>query len=502
MENNQPKKKNAGLTALIALLLVITTVASCIGIYAWAKYITSQSGNATAEIAKWNFNLKLNKGDGVSTDTAGPIDLADTIDFTHVKSGTIAPGTNGQFQVIIDTTGTEVDLQYDVTIAISNCPRNITFSRVDENNVTTVLSAGGASNNSRSRTLSFSKYLHAKPTNENGRHVETITWNWPYSSNADENWDARDNEDNGLQVTMNITARGTEMLSDQSVPAADSVQAQAQSGAINRWDSVNYNPGTLTTASIELPDGTSIEGSKLASINLPSGVTLSGTISATEASDWVVLDVNQSTGEVKIIPRTYSSKNLTLNGMNGYNKAIQALNEVASIYLNPSYATSSRSLTVDDVNGVEGRDPTGAATGSASGTSSGTASGNGEVTHSWSHRYGMDENLNIVDYGEGNEEERTYVKTPATGYYSYNTENFGNWNCWLASRCVYLNSDTCDFNVRILYSGSVHYDSLFGVTSDGIADDYSNSYPVVPVVTLKSTVHMDKDSNGVWQLSL
>ena len=509
MENNQPKKKNAGLTALIALLLVVTTVASCIGIYAWARYISSQNGNATAPVAKWNFNVSLKKGQNTVTLGSDPIDLATTA--AHVANGKIAPGTSGTFDIEIDTTGTEVDLQYDVTISLENCPRNITFSRKTGESggedVFTPISAGGASNNADlTRTgITFSEYV---TKDNNGVKTERIKWDWPYSDANDADYDTRDNADeNSINnsnpkkvVTMNITVTGTEKLSNQNAAAADSVQAQAQAGAINRWDSVNYNPGTLTTASIELPKGASIEGSKLASIesDLPAGATLSGTISATEASDWVVLDVNQSTGEVKIIPRTYSSKSLTLNGMNGYNHAIQALNEVASIYLNPSYATSSRSLTVDDVNGVEGHDPTATATGSASGTSS----GNGEITYSWNQRYGMDANLNIVDYGKGNEAERTYLATPTTRHYSYSVGKFSSWSCWLASRCVDLSSYGCGFNVRYLDGGGVSDYYLFSVGSSGGTDDGSNSYPVVPVVTLKSTVHMKKDSNDVWQLSL
>ena len=116
----------------------------------------------------------------------------------------------------------------------------------------------------------------------------------------------------------------------------------------------------------------------------------------------------------------------------------------------------------------------------------------------------MDENLNIVDYGEGNVGERTYVKTPATGYYDYNTENFSNWDCWLASRCVRLYSGSCGFHVRSLDYGYVYGNggSLFCVNSDGYASGSGGSgNPVVPVVTLKSTVHMEK-VNDVWQLSL
>ena len=50
--------------------------------------------------------------------------------------------------------------------------------------------------------------------------------------------------------------------------------------------------------------------------------------------------------------------------MDEYNNAIQALDEVASIYKNDAYATSSKSLTVDDVNKVEEEGATEVASGS------------------------------------------------------------------------------------------------------------------------------------------
>ena len=278
----------------------------------------------------------------------------------------------------------------------------------------------------------------------------------------------------------------------------------ASTSKIARWQSVNYINPTTTIASADLPEGTALKGSRLASTLNVSGASLSDEISSSEAGDWVILDFDETTGEVKIIPRTYSSTYLTLSGMEGYNNAITALDTVAGIYKNDTYASSSRSLTVEDVNAVEGYDPAEVASGSASASAS--ASGNGTITYSWDHRYGMDENLNIVDYGEENVEERTYVRIPETGYYYYETSNFNaNWgtgSCWLASRCVNLYSSYCNFDVRVLGGGGVNYYDLFGVDNGGSTSDSSNGYPVVPVVTLKSTVKMDKDNNGVWQLSL
>ena len=497
MENNQPKKKNAGLTALIALLLIITTIASCIGIYAWAKYISSQNGSANAQVAKWNFNVNLKKGQNTVVLGSEPIDLATTM--THVADNRIAPGTSGTFDIEINTTGTEVDLQYEVAISLENCPRNITFSRKTGESggqdVFTPISAGGASNSADlTRTgITFSEYV----ANDAQQRVytERIKWDWPYSDANDADYDTRDNLDESALndsnpkkiVTMNITVTGTEMTANPNAAPANSVQGQAQAGNVHVGDSVNYNPGdlTTTTASIKLPEGATIEGSKLASVSLPNGTGLFGEINAASAGDWEVLDVNTQTGEVLIFPRTYSQTRLLLQGKSGYNNAIEALNEVASIYLNPTYAISARSLTVDDVNKREDHTPDG-----------------NVASETMGHRYGVDSNLNITDTGSDEyTPDQTYTSTTETGYYSYTTSNFSGMSCWLASRCLDVNSSGCYFGVRNLGVGDVYYSNyLFDVYSDGSSyTDYS-CFPVVPVVSLKSNIQMEK-VNDVWMLN-
>lgn len=516
MENNQPKKKSAGLTALIALLLIITTVASCFGIYAWAKYISSENGQATAQIAKWNFNVSLKAGDNTVTLGEQNIDLV-TTEYNHVASHRIAPGTAGEFDIIIDTTGTEVDLQYDVTLTLENCPRNITFSKKGPGEEkATEISVGGASQTSLSRTLTFSKYV---THGQNGTFTEKIYWNWPYElttgTDAEKTaWDGRDNEDQGKTVTMDITVTGTEMLKNPN----NTVQTLAQNGQIQQWDSINYDPGdgSISDSDLTLAGASLIGDTKVASIN---GATLKGTINASSASDWVVLDVNQTTGEVKIIPRTYSNTLLQLSGKDGYNNAIEAINQVAEIYENTEFAEEgkTRSLTVEDVNKVEDYTPSGSA-----------------LEYTWNAMaYSMDDNLNIVNNGTHKVQVKVGEQEVATGqyediyeeqdvyndgtfkssaenpYYDYNLSKFikktgnNNQSCWLASRCVSLDSGGCSFNVRLLYNGGVNSNNyLFYVRSDGYAGDRNGGCPVVPVVTLKSTVKMEKDSNSVWQLSL
>ena len=253
MENNEKKKMSNGLKALIALLLIITTLASCIGLYAWAKYTSSQSGSATAQIAKWNFDLKLKEGKQNAVETSGPIDLAST-QFNHVANDRIAPGTSGLFYVIIDTTGTEVDVLYNVNITLDNCPRNIKFYRGTDATTGEELSLGGV--NSTSRSFSFSRYLAVKKdvngtiTNENGKKEEPIYWVWDYSGAIEGNattYDQWDTADSNLGTTiMTITATGTEMLEPPSSGASITTAALGQY--------VNLGTNLLDLGNITLSD--------------------------------------------------------------------------------------------------------------------------------------------------------------------------------------------------------------------------------------------------------
>ena len=493
MENNQPKKISAGLTAVIVLLLVITTIASCLGIYAWAKYTTRlPDGQTTAQVAKWHFELR----NGTSQVESGKqlLALTRTDGYGHVVTGELAPGTFGEFLLEIDTTGTEVTLVYDVDITLEDCPVNLIFYKDSAH--TQVLEKEAVSEGVVK--LHWSKYLSLDSTADNyvnKVHLEKIYWNWPYETldqqgNATAG-DAQDKLDNGKEVQMNIVVTGTEKLTansntDPEEPsyAADSVHKQAEDGNIRRWDKVNYNPGSLTITSSALPLGTSlVDGEKQEPI----------TISATEASDWVVLDVNEETGEVKIIPDTQSFTYLVLDKVNGYNNAIQAINAVAEIYLNPLYATSSRGLDIDDVNAVTGYNP--------------------EIeipaSQSFKNRYGIGENLNIVDYGTA--DVRNYSVPLDAVSYSYDIWDKGEGNAlgelyvnsWLTSRSISLDGvPCCSFEVRKLDGGVVGKEILFNLYDNyTYANPEPAGFPVVPVVTLKPTVHMNK-VNNVWQLSL
>ena len=118
----------------------------------------------------------------------------------------------------------------------------------------------------------------------------------------------------------------------------------------------------------------------------------------------------------------------------------------------------------------------------------------------------MDGNLNLVDYGEGNEAERTYTGRQYYRYGLYNIPSYLNWSCWLASRWVEIASSDCRFYVGVAVIEDENHASLdqcdfLDVFADGDVNYNSEyDYTVLPVVTLKSGIHMEKVS-GTWQLT-
>ena len=82
--------------------------------------------------------------------------------------------------------------------------------------------------------------------------------------------------------------------------------------------------------------------------------------------------------------------------------------------------------------------------------------------------------------------------------YVYQTTNFQNKQTfWLASPCIFLFSNECYFNVRVVDSGSVYGFSLFYSDRNGYDVDSS----VVPVVSLKSNIQTSgQTESGEWNL--
>lgn len=245
--------------------------------------------------------------------------------------------------------------------------------------------------------------------------------------------------------------------------------AKTESSGLQKWDRINYTAPNISTASLA---------------NAPNGISLDdGDIVGTDASDWVVLDIDSTSGDVYIIPRSLPEKLIYYTaGIESYNGLGNYLDTVASIFVNSDYATSAKSITIDDIDKAEGHTPAGDAYGPIS----------------FNHRYSFDEDLFLIDGGSSTMHNN--VSTPASdGLDSYTANHFSNLSFWTSSRKIamhdYGTSSSFGLSYARVENGSIGISGFGPIelminqeSTEFISDIEMNddSYTIMPVVKLKA----------------
>lgn len=113
-------RKKILVTMVIMLGIVMTLIYAGVT-DTYSKYVGQvQNKTATAKIAKWRFELN-------GSNELLNIDLDATLTPNPYSTTHVIPGTTGQIDLIFDSVGTEVGVNYNVYIdkALSNMPENI-----------------------------------------------------------------------------------------------------------------------------------------------------------------------------------------------------------------------------------------------------------------------------------------------------------------------------------------------------------------------------------------
>lgn len=124
------KRKLKLLAAFIALIICITQIQQT-----YAKYIDVKEGNTDFTIAKWK--ILVNNQDITDSSTMSSLINPVYIKNDNIKDGVIAPGSEGYFDIEIDSTNTEVSFTYTITL-----------SNTDENNIKDLKITGYSQNGS------------------------------------------------------------------------------------------------------------------------------------------------------------------------------------------------------------------------------------------------------------------------------------------------------------------------------------------------------------------
>lgn len=112
------KKKKVIIVSSILIIMLL----AFIGGQAYAKYISQVRGNGIAEIATWSFKVNGQK------EQVQEIKLVSTYNSETLVNNKIAPGTSGSFNIIVDATGSEVGIKYNIKfVEESNKPQNLKF---------------------------------------------------------------------------------------------------------------------------------------------------------------------------------------------------------------------------------------------------------------------------------------------------------------------------------------------------------------------------------------
>ena len=115
------KKKVLAILAVLAVILL-----AFIGGQAYAKYVSEVRGEGIAEVATWSFKVN---GQNEQVES---INLASTCNNETLVDNKIAPGTSGSFNIIVDATGSEVGINYNITFTEEeNKPQNLKFEYND-----------------------------------------------------------------------------------------------------------------------------------------------------------------------------------------------------------------------------------------------------------------------------------------------------------------------------------------------------------------------------------
>ena len=209
---DRTRRKNI-LVVSICTIILILLVASPVYLISFAKYTSDGNSNTSINIAKWKVAMKINNSEIYSSNntTSLPfeINLKDTIIANNYSMTKVVPGTKGKIQINLDFSGTEVNAEYAVIIALpgllqNSVPPNLKFYK-DAN--CTVPYPNVIENAEYQKYLNGTstftpEYTTALMTVFNYDKVSTIYWKWNFTDDNENNY-----QDNYFLMPALVTAR-------------------------------------------------------------------------------------------------------------------------------------------------------------------------------------------------------------------------------------------------------------------------------------------------------
>ena len=154
-------KKIIGGLVLITIILVIFLSG-----YTFARYYKSiNAGGTSASIARWSFGSKNEKA------------------IINLSEEKIAPGSSGQFEIEVDATNSEVDVDYEILVSEEkNIPTNMKFYAKTKDEKGVVISTTEEMNSFTELATKNLKGTIPVESNNQKRNI-IVYWNWEFNEN-------------------------------------------------------------------------------------------------------------------------------------------------------------------------------------------------------------------------------------------------------------------------------------------------------------------------------
>lgn len=190
-------KKKVYAARLGVTALALTLVTTCLMGSTLARYVTEVTGSANATVAEWSF--KVNGQAEKFTIDLGRTAYTDTT----IADKVIAPGTSGSFDIVIDGTGSDVGIDYEIKLKAAD---GITFPNDMVFSTEAITEAKPGEGFSEFIKTAIKGSVDQSDGAEVMKKTVTIYWAWAFDEN-----DTKDNNDNdyaGKNWKIDITVTG------------------------------------------------------------------------------------------------------------------------------------------------------------------------------------------------------------------------------------------------------------------------------------------------------
>ena len=193
--------KNKKVISVLILITLITIIFAA-G-YTFARYYKSiNAGGGVASIARWSFGSKNENA------------------IINLSQEKIFPGTGGSFEIEVDATDSEVNVEYEILVSEEkNIPTNMKFYAVTRDEKGAQISRTDQTNSFTQLASSNLKGIIPIEKN-NQKRIITVYWNWDFNENDTSMTDTNDailsydeNGKSSLECGFNIEIIGKQAKS-------------------------------------------------------------------------------------------------------------------------------------------------------------------------------------------------------------------------------------------------------------------------------------------------